>query len=322
MLGLNHNEILLSLSHIHGVVLSLRTLRRILSRMKLFRRKYRSDILDVALYLTKELETYGQLHGYKLQHLRCIQQGFTVTQNDIRHLLSILDPHAVELRRRNRLRRRLYSNPGPNFMWHMDSYDKLKPYGVCINGAVDGFSRSIIWLHVYSTSSNPKIIAGYFMSKVEKRGGTAARIRADMGTENGTVEDMQHILRSEHNDTYARNCFIYGASTHNQRMESWWAFLRRHHAQFWMNNFQKLRDSDYFIGDFLDKHLILFTCLNIIEVCICMCLFEMIILSSLTSFYQPYHFTYHDEDLSHLRGCVVRSFIAPVSSPMTNWSDS
>lgn len=267
-LGLNHDEILLSLGTNHGVVMGIRTLRRILSRLQLFRRKNQSDLLDVALFLMGHLQTYGGLQGYKLQHLRCIQEGFVVTQNTVRHLLRILDPLGVQFRQRNRLRRRLYCNPGPNYMWHVDSYDKLKPYGVCINGAVDGFSRKIMWLHAYSTNSNPKLIAGYFISEVEKKGGTAARIRADMGTENGTMEDLQRFLRLEHNDCYATNCFIYGASTHNQRIESWWAFLRKNHCQFWMNSFQKLKDCSEFIGDFLDKQLILFTCLNIIEVCI------------------------------------------------------
>ncbi|KAK7944965.1 hypothetical protein WMY93_000693 [Mugilogobius chulae] len=86
-----------------------------------------------------------------------------------------------------------------------------------------------------------------------------------MGTENGIMENMQQFLRLEHNDSYASNCFIYGASTHNQRIESWWAFLRKNHCQFWMNTFQELKDEDEFIGDFLDKLLILFTCLNITE---------------------------------------------------------
>ena len=27
---------------------------------------------------------------------------------------------------------------GPNFIWHMDGYDKLKPYGITIHGCIDG----------------------------------------------------------------------------------------------------------------------------------------------------------------------------------------
>ncbi|GAA6098847.1 uncharacterized protein LOC125141277 [Tachysurus ichikawai] len=45
------------------------------------------------------------LHGYKMMHLKCIQADYVVTQETIRQLLKILDPHGVQLRRRNRLLR-------------------------------------------------------------------------------------------------------------------------------------------------------------------------------------------------------------------------
>ena len=206
------------------------------------------------------------MHGYKIMHLKCIQEGLVVSQETVRFLLNILDPDGVSIRRHGRLRRRMYFNPGPNFMWHVDSYDKLKPYGICINGAIDGFSRYIIWMHAYHTNSDPKVVAGYFIEEVQNRMGCPTRIRFDLGTENKYIEHMQKFLRYEHADNLARRCFIYGSSIHNQRIESWWAFLRMQHAQFWMNQFQSLKESDDFCGDFLDKALIQFCFLKTIQV--------------------------------------------------------
>lgn len=177
-----------------------------------------------------------------------------------------MDPLGVQLRSRNRLRWRMYQSPGPTFLWHVDSYDKLKPYGICINGAIDGFSRMVIWLHAYSTNSNPKIIAQYFIDEVSSRNGTAARIPSDLGTENCYIEQMQMFLRHDHLVSFSHRCYLYGSSNHNQSIENWWGFLRKQHAQFWMNLFQDLKDSDSFSGEFLDKSLIQFTCLEIIEV--------------------------------------------------------
>lgn len=147
LLGLSHKDILLALSHVDRIIISMWTLRRHLKHLRLYRRKNQTDLLEVALFLIDELNRYGKLHGYKLQHPKCIQAGFVVSQSVIRHLLSILDPDGVQMRRRNRLRRRMYRNPGPNFLWHVDSYNKLKPFGICISGAIDGFSRMVIWLH-------------------------------------------------------------------------------------------------------------------------------------------------------------------------------
>lgn len=151
-------------------------------------------------------------------------------------------------------------------MWHIDSYDKLKPYGICINAAIDGFSRNIIWIKAYWTNSNPRIIAGYFMEEVEKLGGCPARVRCDMGTENVYLEQMQRFLRYDHVDEFARDCFIFGSSNHNQRIESWWSYLRKQHAQFWMNLFQELKEENEFSGDLLDKSLVQFCFMNIIQV--------------------------------------------------------
>ena len=44
---------------------------------------------------------------------------------------------------------------------HIDGYVKLKPFGIAINGGIDGFSRKMIWLEAYKTNGDPKIIAGY-----------------------------------------------------------------------------------------------------------------------------------------------------------------
>lgn len=108
-------------------------------------------------FLLQELQKSSQLHGYRWFHLKCLQNKIVVTQEIVRELLSYLDPTGVEVRKRRRLRRRQYYNKGPNFLWHVDSYDKLKPYGICINGCIDGFSRQIIWLRAGSTSSDPKV---------------------------------------------------------------------------------------------------------------------------------------------------------------------
>lgn len=49
-----------------------------------------------------------------------------------------IDPEGVADRSTRTLRRRQYTNDGPNFLIHVDGYDKLKKYGICIHGAIDG----------------------------------------------------------------------------------------------------------------------------------------------------------------------------------------
>lgn len=64
--------------------------------------------------------------------------SFPVYRESVRQFLTVMDPVGVEMRKKHRLRRRLYSNKGPHYLVHIDGYDKLKPYGFAIHGAIDG----------------------------------------------------------------------------------------------------------------------------------------------------------------------------------------
>ena len=74
----------------------------------------------------------------------------------------------------------------------MDGNDKLRPFGFCVHGCIDGFSRKVIWLHVGNTNTDPVVIACYFVKEVEAFSGTATKIRADLGSENSYVFGIRH----------------------------------------------------------------------------------------------------------------------------------
>ena len=60
------------------------------------------------------------------------------------------------------------------------------------------------------------LILRYFLEYVCHKIGTAQRIRADCGNENGTVKEVQIFLRTTHVDTYAgERSFLFGPSTSN-----------------------------------------------------------------------------------------------------------
>ncbi|KAI4829487.1 hypothetical protein KUCAC02_023527 [Chaenocephalus aceratus] len=148
----------------------------------------------------------------------------------------------------------------------MDGYDKLKPYGSAINGCIDGVSRYVLWMEAYTTNSDPKVVASYFIKTVSGIGGCRERIRADRGTEQVSVEEMQMFLQRNHPESFAgERSVLCGRSTANQRIEGWWGTLRRQSAHFWMNLFQTLLEDGHFTGDFLDISLIQFCYLNLVQ---------------------------------------------------------
>jgi hypothetical protein len=156
-------------------------------------------------------------------------------RDNVRKIMHSLDPEGVQERSWRRLRRRVYHNKGPNYLWHMDGYDKLSPYGICIHGCVDGFSRKIIWLKVTPTNHNPRVILRFFLDAVKENSGCPTVIRSDHGTENGDVATAQIALRLHHTDSLSGDkSFIYGSSPSNIRIEAWWSVFRRLKMSWWI----------------------------------------------------------------------------------------
>lgn len=169
-------------------------------------------------------------------------KGLQVSQYTVRLGMRFVDGTAMDGRMRNRLRRRTYANPGPSFCWHMDGYDKLKPFGFAIHGAIDGFSRKILWLKVGPTNNNPFVVAHYFTEAVLHLRKIPCTIRCDRGTENGQVARIQRHLRRNHEDLFAgHSSCVFGRSTANQRIESWWSVLRKTCTNFWINKFKDMQ---------------------------------------------------------------------------------
>ncbi|XP_048588204.1 uncharacterized protein LOC116615414 isoform X1 [Nematostella vectensis] len=248
-LGFEYKEMLALLYVHHGETLSLRHLKRLLRKMNLKRREGVPDLATVIGMIENELFGSGNCIGYRQMHQR-LRNDYHLQINSFRETVRIalrtLDPEGTERRKSHRLLRRTYRSQGPNYCWHIDGYDKLKPFGFCIHGCIDGYSRRIMWLRVASSNNDPAIVADYFAGCIRMIKGVPRRIRADNGTENVNIEVMQVFLHFGLNDEAAVNNFQYGTSVANQRIEAWWSQLRKSNSDFWITYFKDLRDRGLF----------------------------------------------------------------------------
>lgn len=266
-LGWPYETIRVVLDSVHGIKISPRHLHRLIHSLGLKRNNATLNIDNVINFIANEVNGYGQCHGYHMMTLKCHQAGFRVSRHTVREILKNVDPAGVELRRRRRLIRRRYYGTGPNNNWHIDGYDKLKPYGLAINGCIDGFSRYVIWAEVSHTNNDPDVIAGYFMDAVLQRGGAPKIVRMDPGTENVNVEFLQQFLNEDEDGNLSNHhCVIIGSSHSNQRIEHWWGQLRKQYTEYLLMNFQQLQADGVFCGDDVDKDLVRFCFMDVVQV--------------------------------------------------------
>lgn len=243
--GYTYQEITNLLFKKHDISVSIRQLKRILKQLGLRRKNYaESDLKTICEAVVDELDDSRSCLGYKSLWRRLQQtRGIRVKRDKVQTLLQLADPTGVSERSRRRLKRRRYIGRGPNFVWHIDGYDKIKPFKLAIHGAIDGFSRKVMWLRVAQTNNDPDVIAYYYLKTITKYNLLPTMLRSDLGTENVYVESLHIALRLEHNDKYSGyRSFTKGKSTSNQRIEAFWSQLRRQCMNFWMNFFKDMRD--------------------------------------------------------------------------------
>ena len=244
--GLTYMEIIEFLQIYHSCNISLSTLKRWFKRTNLYRRPLpgrRSSNSVLSQAVEDELAGSGSGIGYRRMHRSMLQKGINCRREDVRQLVKQLDPEGVERRKKRRLRRRKYRSPGPNYAWHIDGHDKLKPFGLCIHGAIDGFSRKLLWLEVSSTNKLPELVGKYYLDTVCKLGGVPVKVKADDGTEHAIVEPMHTYFSYLHRDG-VEDAFSVISSPQNQRIKCYWSILKRDRIGWWRDFFNDLVELD------------------------------------------------------------------------------
>ena len=180
----------------HRTIISKSTLLRRLKDYRLSRRTGKSLSLETIQEARERIHPLIQgpasSSGYRSVWSSLKMTGFYAPRYTIQTLLRDLNPEGTESRRRHRLRRRVYSNPGPNYAWHIDGHDKLKPFGFSVHGAIDGYSRKVL-----RSNSSPSVIGGIYLDCVKEMEGCPIKLVTDLGTENVLAAAMQTFFRQD-----------------------------------------------------------------------------------------------------------------------------
>jgi len=164
--------------------------------------------------------------------------GYRVQRRRIRKSLVRIDPENAALRWGIIIKRRKYSVPWPNSLWHLDGHHSLIRWGLVIHGCIDGYSRRIMFLSCSSNNLSDTVLT-HFLKAINDDGGMwPSRIRVDYGVENVKVCDEMIRKWGE-----GRGSFIAGSSTRNQRIERLWRDVFKSVCHVFYYTFYALEDS-------------------------------------------------------------------------------
>ena len=111
--------------------------------------------------------------------------GIRVKRSSLRSSLHRVDQEGVDLRHRRCLRYRVYDNPCPNYVRHLDGNHKLIRCGIVIHVGIDGFTSLVTFAKV-TNNNKTSTVFGHFQQALAQYG-RPLQIRSDHGGENVLV---------------------------------------------------------------------------------------------------------------------------------------
>ena len=156
--GLEYSEILKFLQKYHRTIISKSTPLRRLKDYGLSRRTGKNlsleTIREARERIHPSIEGPASSSGYRSVWHSLKMTGFHVPRYTIQTLLRDINPEGTESRRR-----------------HIDGHDKLKPFGFSVHGAIDGYSRKVLWLKVLRSNNSPSVIWGIYLNCMKEMEG-------------------------------------------------------------------------------------------------------------------------------------------------------
>lgn len=188
--------------------------------------------------LVHEVTTEFPSVGYRLIQSHFKASGYRITECRIRLSLRRVDRNAVTMRwiTHNAIRRRSCHVAYPNALWHMDGNISLIWWGLVVHGAVDGYSRLIIYLNC--SSNNRANTVYHLLVEAGERWGYPSRVRSDQGGENVDLARLMLMLRGLN-----RGSHITRRSVNNIWIERLWRDVFTQCLSMYYHLFYFLEDS-------------------------------------------------------------------------------
>ncbi|KAL4009537.1 hypothetical protein ACER0C_003389 [Sarotherodon galilaeus] len=197
---------------------SLRTIRRRLRQYHFTRASMYAELTDSALdEHVQDIVAGNEQIGPEAVRASLRVRGLRVQRRRVRASMLRINPGAAALRAvLRRPERRTYQVAGPNSLWHIDGNHEPIRWRIVIHGAIDGYSRLVVFLHASNNNRSSTVLSSFIRAVVSY--GVPSRVWTDRGGENNAVCLMMNIFRG----------FDRGSALRGRRMPNVYCDLFHH----------------------------------------------------------------------------------------------
>ena len=152
-----------------------------------------SDLDNIVMGIKRDHPHDGEV----LIQWHLLHKSIRVTRERLRQSIHRVDHQNTVARRAGVVRRRVYTVPTPNSIWHLDGNHKLIKWRLIVHAGVDGFSRTITYIKC--STNNQAVTALSAFNEGVAVFGVPDKVRTDHGGEN--IELWRYMIISHGNDT-------------------------------------------------------------------------------------------------------------------------
>jgi hypothetical protein len=201
--------------------------------------------------LVKALLKEGTIRCWGRQFVQTklrIHHQHQAREEDVRDALQDLDLQGTSARRPGPPRRHKggeFITPGPDWLWSIDGHDKFRNYGIEIYAAVDVYSRRIQWFYIGNSNRRGVSVLRQGLAAIRSYRRCPSFFRSDRGTEVLLLADAHYSFYTRHKKSQnspqeeldnlrLRDCYMFGTSTANIKIESVWMRTIRSQTAPWL----------------------------------------------------------------------------------------
>ena len=148
-----------------------------------------------------------------------LHMNIKVPRAMLRQAIHRVDHINTVYRQSDVIRRRVYTSPHPNAVWHIDGNHKIIRWRLVVHAGVDGFSRLLVYIKCANNNAATTVFDAF--SEGISEFGMPTHVRSDHGGEN--YEVWRYMLSTYDDPSHV----ITGRSTHNERVERMWRDVTR-----------------------------------------------------------------------------------------------
>ncbi|KAF8200101.1 hypothetical protein BJ912DRAFT_873378 [Pholiota molesta] len=195
-------------------------------------RQQRHTIESIASAINEIRQKFPSRGAETIRKELRVSHNIRAPREVIMDYLKRTEPNAVKARRHRRFKRRRYFAAGINDVWAMDQHDKWGPrFGLWLHNGIDPFITFNLWMKVWWTNKNPRLIASYYLKQVRKDGSVPVVTQSDPGSENYIVANLQTIIRHDLDPCLAGSLqHRFKRNKTNVKSEANWSVFRRDFA--------------------------------------------------------------------------------------------